>query len=92
MGLKTEGAWRTFSELPFVVTSTKYLVLISGFTADYKSVHGWRYANNAKRENCHIFIDPDIKLAACGDWCLGGRVEGAFTSAYNLVNTMKESV
>ena len=60
--------------------------------ADYKTVHGWRYANNAKRENCHIFLDPDLKLAACGDWCLGGRVEGAFTSAYNLVNTMKEVV
>ena len=58
--------------------------------ADYKIVHGWRYANNAKRENCHIFLDPDLKLAACGDWCLGGRVEGAFTSAYNLFNAMKE--
>ena len=58
--------------------------------ADYKTVHGWRYANNAKRENCHIFLDPDLKLAACGDWCLGGRVEGAFTSAYNLFNAMKE--
>jgi predicted NAD/FAD-dependent oxidoreductase len=60
--------------------------------ADYKTVHGWRYANNAKRENYHIFLDPDSKLAACGDWCLGGRVEGAFTSAYNLVNAMKEVV
>ena len=58
--------------------------------ADYKTVHGWRYANNAKRENFHIFLDPDLKLAACGDWCLGGRVEGAFTSAYNLFNAMKE--
>mgnify|MGYP005627738243 FL=1 len=60
--------------------------------ADYKTVHGWRYANNAKRENFHIFLDPDLKLAACGDWCLGGRVEGAFTSTYNLVNAMKEVV
>ena len=60
--------------------------------ADYKTVHGWRYANNAKRENFHIFLDPDLKLAACGDWCFGGRVEGAFTSTYNLVNAMKEVV
>ena len=60
--------------------------------ANYKTVHGWRYANNVKRKNCHIFLDPDLKLAACGDWCLGGRVEGAFTSAYNLVNAMKDSV
>ena len=44
--------------------------------ADYKTVHGWQYANNAERENCHMFLDTDLKLAACGDWCLGGRVEG----------------
>lgn len=60
--------------------------------ADYQNIHGWRYANNAKREKCRIFLDPDLKLAACGDWCLGGRIEGAFTSAYNLVNRMKECV
>ena len=60
--------------------------------ANYKTLHGWRYANNAERQNYHIFLDPDLKLAACGDWCHGGRVEGAFTSAYNLVNAMKGSV
>ena len=58
--------------------------------ADYKTIHGWQYANNAKREICNIFLDTDLKLAACGDWCPGGRVEGAFTSAHNLINTMKE--
>ncbi len=60
--------------------------------ADYKTIHGWHYANNAKQEISPIFLDQDHKLAACGDWCLGGRVEGAFTSAYNLVNAMKGSV
>lgn len=58
--------------------------------AAYKTLHGWRYANNAKREKHPVFIDPDLKLAACGDWCLGGRVENAFTSAYNLVEKLKE--
>ena len=60
-------------------------------TANYKTVHCWRYASNAKSEDCPILIDKDFKLAACGDWCLGGRVEGAFTSAYNLAKAMKES-
>ena len=36
------------------------------------------------------FIDQELKLAACGDWCLGGRVEGAFTSAYKLTKHIKE--
>ena len=58
--------------------------------AEYKTIHVWRYANNAKRENSCVFLDQNHKLAACGDWCLGGRVEGSYTSAYNLVNEMKE--
>jgi len=60
--------------------------------ADYKTVKRWKYANNATRENCPVFLDENLKLAACGDWCLGGNVEGAFTSAYNLFNKMKEVV
>lgn len=60
--------------------------------ADFKAVHGWHYANNAKRESSPVFLDHDLNLAACGDWCQGGRVEGAFTSALNLVNKMKESI
>ena len=60
--------------------------------ANYKNIHGWRYANNAdkKRKN-PTFFDQNLRLAACGDWCFGGRVEGAFTSAYNLAKQMKES-
>lgn len=58
--------------------------------ADYKKVHLWKYANNMKQENSPIFLDQSRNVAVCGDWCLGGRVESAFTSAYDLVNLMKE--
>lgn len=58
--------------------------------ADYKTLHGWRYANVAQRERTNtVFLDQDHKLAACGDWCSGGRVEGAFMSAYNLAEKLK---
>ena len=61
--------------------------------ADYKIIHKWRYANNTKKDQTKtIFIDEQHKLAACGDWCLGGRIEGAFTSAYNLAIQMKRSI
>ncbi|MDD7805168.1 MAG: FAD-dependent oxidoreductase [Endozoicomonas sp. (ex Botrylloides leachii)] len=61
--------------------------------ANYKTIHGWRYANNAdKKKKNSLFIDQKLKLAACGDWCLGGRVEGAFTSAYELTKHIKESI
>jgi predicted NAD/FAD-dependent oxidoreductase len=33
-----------------------------------------------------------MHLGACGDWCLGGRIEGAFTAAYNLVETIKKII
>jgi predicted NAD/FAD-dependent oxidoreductase len=61
--------------------------------ADYTNIHGWRYANNAASpKNTQIFLDRDQQLAVCGDWCLGGRVEGAFLSADQLVNAMKAGV
>lgn len=52
--------------------------------AQHKVLHGWRYANNTNRDTHQPFIDTELKLAACGDWCVGGRVEGAFTSAQRL--------
>ncbi|MDA1012535.1 MAG: FAD-dependent oxidoreductase [Proteobacteria bacterium] len=58
--------------------------------ADFKTVHSWRYANNSNRDTYPPFADHDLKLAACGDWCLGGRVEGAFTSALNLAEALNK--
>jgi predicted NAD/FAD-dependent oxidoreductase len=57
--------------------------------AVHKTIHGWRYANNVVRTSHPAFIDRDMNLGACGDWCVGGRVEGAFTSAFNLFNALK---
>lgn len=59
-------------------------------SAAHQTVHGWRYANNATRDPLPVLIDPYLRLAACGDWCLGGRIEGAFTSAHDLANALKE--
>lgn len=62
-------------------------------SADYKTLHGWRYANVAQREQLNtVFLDQDHKLAVCGDWCSGGRVEGAFTSAFNLAEKLKAHI
>ncbi len=75
-----------------LINETSHIIGQDVSQANYKTIHGWRYANNAdKKQKSSIFIDQDLKLAACGDWCLGGRVEGAFTSAYDLTKHMKES-
>lgn len=41
----------------------------------------WHYANIAKQNSPGYFADSQLQLAACGDWCIKGRVEAAFTSA-----------
>ncbi|MEQ3696692.1 MAG: FAD-dependent oxidoreductase [Pseudomonadales bacterium] len=57
--------------------------------AQHKVLHSWRYANNARHKLSHdAFVDTALKLAVCGDWCEGGRVEGAFTSAYKVVRRL----
>ena len=59
--------------------------------ADYKTLHQWRYASNAENPMGHVpvLIDDASQLAVCGDWVLGGRVEGAFLSAHHLINEMQ---
>ncbi|OXY80965.1 NAD(P)/FAD-dependent oxidoreductase [Oceanimonas doudoroffii] len=49
-------------------------------------LHRWRYAqaNAVENDPEGYVLDAERKLAACGDWCLGGRVEAAFTSAHRL--------
>lgn len=75
-----------------LIAETSRTIEFDTSTADYTTIHVWRYANNEyKKQKSPPFIDQDLKLSACGDWCLGGRVEGAFTSAYELTKHMKES-
>ena len=53
---------------------------------DYVTMHTWRYASTSKTTEDDFLIDSDNKLAACGDWCVEGKVEGAFLSAYRLAH------
>lgn len=59
---------------------------------DHLDLHRWRYAATAEPLKQDFLIDPTLRLAACGDWCLGGRVEAAFTSAYRLANALRDSL
>lgn len=73
-----------------LLAETSRLIGCDVNTADYKTLHGWRYANVTQRDQTSpIYLDQDHSLAACGDWCSGGRVEGAFMSAYNLAAKLK---
>lgn len=52
------------------------------------TVHRWRYANVERAVGEPYLLDRDLQLAACGDWCIAGRVEAAFLSATALAETL----
>ena len=54
--------------------------------APHQVLHRWRYAATSKPVGQAYLIDEAEQLAACGDWCLGGKVEAAFTSASALAD------
>lgn len=53
-------------------------------TASWVDLHRWRYANVEKPAGQPILFDEALGLGACGDWCLGNRVEAAVESAKAL--------
>lgn len=42
--------------------------------------HRWRYALPSAPLEDRCLFDPRLRVGACGDWCGGPRVEGAFLS------------
>lgn len=68
---------------------------VIGYSMDsacHKDLHFWRYANMKKRELLPVLIDVPQQLACCGDWCLQGRIEAAFTSAVQLAAAMAATI
>ena len=56
--------------------------------ADHIALHRWRYANIEKQSGDTFLMDQANQLAACGDWCIQGRVESAFLSATHLAQKL----
>lgn len=52
--------------------------------AAWIDLHRWRYANADKPAGQPFLFDAALGLGACGDWCLGNRVEAAVESATAL--------
>ncbi|MEO0882495.1 MAG: FAD-dependent oxidoreductase [Pseudomonadota bacterium] len=71
-----------------ITTELKALAGIDVGHAKHISLHRWRYAHTPVPVGQNFLIDEAAGLAACGDWCLGGRVEHAFTSARALADAL----
>lgn len=50
------------------------------FEPKHLATHRWRYANAVEVLPEGYLLDADRGLAACGDWCRGGRIEDAWWS------------
>jgi predicted NAD/FAD-dependent oxidoreductase len=68
------------------------VVRLSGIDADTitsTDIKRWHYANIKKYNGEAYFIDETMQLGACGDWCIAGRVEAAFSSATKLAEAIQ---
>ncbi|MFD1302361.1 NAD(P)/FAD-dependent oxidoreductase [Methylobacterium marchantiae] len=54
----------------------------------HASAHRWRYALVETPLGRDCLYDPSLRLGACGDWCLGPRVEAAHDSGAALAARM----
>jgi hypothetical protein len=54
----------------------------------FVAAHRWRYALVERTAEQSFLWDEATNLGACGDWCLGPRVEAAFESGDTLAGEM----
>jgi renalase len=52
--------------------------------------HRWLYARPATAHQWGVLADADLGIYACGDWCLSGRVEGAWLSGQEAAKRLLE--
>jgi len=66
------------------------------FSAPHRTVHRWLYASVSASPTISpgqaILCDREIGLMACGDWCNGGRVEGAYLSGLAAADAISKSL
>lgn len=75
-----------------LIRAASKLAEIDLSVASHKKLHRWRYAATATSAGEPYLIDEKLSLAACGDWCLGGKVEAAFSSASALADHFASSL
>ncbi|MBT9529471.1 MAG: NAD(P)/FAD-dependent oxidoreductase [Pseudomonas sp.] len=60
--------------------------------ASFTLAHRWLYARPAAAHQWGVLADADLGLYACGDWCLSGRVEGAWLSGQEAARRILEQL
>jgi renalase len=55
---------------------------------EHLAAHRWRFSLPVHALDEECLFDPERGLGACGDWCNGARVEGAYLSGLALAERM----
>ena len=63
---------------------------LTGYECDLYQTHLWRYARLESPQELNYSIDPQARLAVCGDWLRNSTVEDAWLSGYYLGQSMPE--
>ncbi len=71
-----------------LIDETCSLLNLDAASIVHTDLHGWRYAKTEIATEEDFLLDDARQLAACGDWCLGGRIEDAFLSGHRLGTTL----
>ncbi|MFO2462357.1 FAD-dependent oxidoreductase [Pseudomonas sp. 15FMM2] len=58
----------------------------------FSLAHRWLYARPATSHEWGALADADLGLYVCGDWCLSGRVEGAWLSGQEVARRLIEQL
>ena len=74
-----------------MISEASNIININLNEAVHKEVHGWHFANAPKRD-LGVFVDYEMKVAACGDWCMHGRVESAYLSGKETAAKVKDAL
>ena len=56
----------------------------------FSLAHRWLYARPSSAHEFGVLADADLGLYVCGDWCLSGRVEGAWLSGQEAARRLIE--
>jgi renalase len=56
----------------------------------FSLAHRWLYARPAGAREWGALSDADLGIYVCGDWCLSGRVEGAWLSGQEVARRLLE--
>ena len=78
--------------IEYLMNETSKIIGKKVYDANHIDLHRWKYANIKKQDIGQPFIDKKNKIAACGDWCIKGRIESAFLSGFDLANEMRSLI